>query len=72
MEHPAPPPAPQGELEGVLGQFSDCLRTTYLLVKVEGMECREAAALLGTTTSAVKQRVHRATAMLREQLREES
>jgi RNA polymerase sigma-70 factor, ECF subfamily len=72
LEHRTAPRAPQGELEGVLGQFSDCLRTTYLLVKVEGMECREAAALLGTTTSAVKQRVHRATAMLREQLREES
>jgi RNA polymerase sigma-70 factor, ECF subfamily len=68
---PAPCPAEAG-LGGVLEQFSECLRTTYVLVKVEGLECSEAAALLGTTTSAVKQRVHRATAMLREQLRTEA
>ncbi len=70
LEHRAAPRAPESELGGVLDQFSDCLRTTYMLVKVEGMECREAAALLGTSTSAVKQRVHRATALLREQLRQ--
>jgi RNA polymerase sigma-70 factor, ECF subfamily len=70
LELRAAPRAPQAEL--ALDRFSDCLRTTYVLVKVEGMECREAAALLGTTTSAVKQRVHRATAMLRAQLREEA
>jgi RNA polymerase sigma-70 factor (ECF subfamily) len=63
-------PSDERELGAVLDQFSDCLRTTYVLVKVEGLECREAAALLGTTTSAVKQRVHRATALLRAQLRE--
>jgi RNA polymerase sigma-70 factor (ECF subfamily) len=72
LEHRAAPRAPEGELEDVLGTFSDCLRTTYVLVKVEGMECSEAAALLGTTTSAVKQRVHRATAMLRAQLRQDA
>ncbi|MET0285681.1 MAG: RNA polymerase sigma factor [Polyangiales bacterium] len=72
LERRAAPGSPQAELGGVLAGFSDCLRTTYVLVKVEGMECREAAALLGTTTSAVKQRVHRATAMLREQLRDEA
>ncbi|HEX5659450.1 MAG TPA: RNA polymerase sigma factor [Polyangiales bacterium] len=65
-------PRSGGELGGMLDQVSDCLRTTYVLVKVEGMECREAAALLGTTTSAVKQRVHRATALLRAQLCEEA
>jgi RNA polymerase sigma-70 factor, ECF subfamily len=72
LERRAAPRTAPAELGGMLDQFSDCLRTTYVLVKVEGMECREAAALLGTTTSAVKQRVHRATALLREQLREEA
>lgn len=67
-----PAPTHTRELNSLLEGFSDCLRTTYLLVKVEGLECREAAEVLGTTTSAVKQRIHRATALLRTRLRDEA
>ncbi|MEY4508600.1 MAG: hypothetical protein RLZZ450_722 [Pseudomonadota bacterium] len=51
-----------------LGLLSECVRTTYLLVKAEGLSCAETATLLGISVSAVKQRVHRATAELRAEL----
>jgi RNA polymerase sigma-70 factor (ECF subfamily) len=56
-------------VRGPLSVLSERVRTTYLLVKVEGLSCAEAAKVLGTTPSAVKQRVHRANEELRAQLR---
>ena len=51
--------------ERQLGALSESLRAAYVLVKMEGMSCAEAAAVLGATTNAVKQRVHRATEELK-------
>lgn len=48
-----------------LAGLSDTLRSAYMLVKVEGMSCAEAAGLLGTSPSAVKQRIHRVSDELR-------
>jgi RNA polymerase sigma-70 factor, ECF subfamily len=59
-------------LDGPLSFRSERLRETYRLVKVEGLTCAEAANVLGTTASAVKQRIHRANAELRAQLRKQS
>lgn len=52
-------------LEARLGALSESVRVAYVLVKVEGMSCAEAAEVLGTTSTAIKQRVHRATEELR-------
>lgn len=47
-------------LERELMRLSEALRAAYILVKLEELSCAEAAAVLGTSVSAVKQRVHRA------------
>jgi RNA polymerase sigma-70 factor (ECF subfamily) len=49
----------EGVLHTRLAGLSDTLRRAYMLVKVEGLSCAEAADLLGTSPSAVKQRIHR-------------
>ena len=51
--------------ERQLSTLSESLRAAYVLVKVEGMSCAEAGAVLGASTSAVKQRVHRASEQLK-------
>ncbi|MET0342977.1 MAG: RNA polymerase sigma factor [Polyangiales bacterium] len=52
-------------LEARLASLTESVRAAYILVKVDGMSCAEAAEVLGTTSTAVKQRVHRATEELR-------
>ncbi|MGK4003188.1 RNA polymerase sigma factor [Sorangium sp. So ce1036] len=43
-----------------LNKMSELSRTAYLLLKEEGLNVSEAAAVLGTSTDVVKQRAHRA------------
>jgi RNA polymerase sigma-70 factor (ECF subfamily) len=57
-------------LEAGLALLSECLRSAYVLVKLEGLSCSEAASVLGASPSAVKQRVHRASEELKLHLRE--
>jgi len=57
-------------LECKLRGLSEVLRSAFVLVKVEGLSCAETAKLLGTSVSAIKQRVHRATEALRIELAE--
>jgi RNA polymerase sigma-70 factor (ECF subfamily) len=47
-------------LESELARLSETLRSAYVLVRIEGLSSSEAATVLGASTSAVKQRVHRA------------
>jgi len=51
-----------------LGRLSETLRVAYLMVKLEGLTCAEAGSALGVSTSAIKQRVHRAGEELKAQL----
>jgi RNA polymerase sigma-70 factor (ECF subfamily) len=51
-------------------RMSEKLLQTYWLVKYEGVSCAQTARLLGTSTEAVKQRVHRVREMLHAILRE--
>lgn len=55
-------------LEQRLADMSETLRSALILVRIEGMSCEEAASVLGTSSAAVKQRVFRASALLREKL----
>jgi RNA polymerase sigma-70 factor (ECF subfamily) len=48
-----------------LRKISEKNRSAYVLVKEEGLSTKEAAAVLGTTAAAVKQRAHRACEHLR-------
>ncbi|MET0385987.1 MAG: RNA polymerase sigma factor, partial [Polyangiales bacterium] len=61
--------AAQRALEAVfekeLGELSETLRAAYVMVKLEGLGCAEAASVLGVSTSAIKQRVHRASEQLK-------
>jgi RNA polymerase sigma-70 factor (ECF subfamily) len=45
-------------------------RNAYWLLRQEGLSLKRAAAVLGTTVSAVKLRAHRASVALRAALRE--
>lgn len=56
--------------EAQLGELSENLRSAYLLVKLEGLSCADAADVLGTTRAAIKQRVHRSIEELRAGLSE--
>jgi RNA polymerase sigma-70 factor (ECF subfamily) len=49
--------------------MSELSRTAYLLLKEEGLDVSEAAAVLGTSTDVVKQRAHRAYDQIRAALR---
>jgi RNA polymerase sigma-70 factor (ECF subfamily) len=49
----------------VLSAQAEPSRTAYILVRLEGVAVQEAAGVLGTTTDAVKQRVHRVAEALR-------
>jgi len=61
-------------LEGRLRQRFDALpeiqRTAYRLLRLEGVSLARAAAVLGTSVTAVKLRVHRAVVALRAVVRE--
>jgi RNA polymerase sigma-70 factor, ECF subfamily len=56
-------------LEGALGGLSDEHREVVLLRDMEGLSAAEVAASLGISVEAVKSRLHRARAALREALR---
>lgn len=48
-----------------LAGMSETIRSAYVLLKEEELSAKEAAAVLGTTPDAVKQRAHRAYVQLR-------
>ncbi|MGK3997165.1 RNA polymerase sigma factor [Sorangium sp. So ce1024] len=48
-----------------LSKMSELSRVAYLLLKEEGLNVSEAAAVLGTSTDVVKQRAHRAYNQIR-------
>jgi len=55
-------------VEQELQRMSEKNRSAYILLKIEGLTAVEAAAVLGTTVDAVKQRASRAYEALREAL----
>jgi RNA polymerase sigma-70 factor (ECF subfamily) len=55
-------------VEQELQRMSEKNRSAYILLKIEGLSAAEAAAVLGTTADAVKQRAFRAYESLREAL----
>jgi RNA polymerase sigma-70 factor (ECF subfamily) len=55
-------------VEQELQRMSERNRSAYILLKIEGLSAVEAAAVLGTTGDAVKQRAFRAYEALREAL----
>lgn len=55
-------------LEDALARLSDPLREAFVLRHVEQLSVEETAAVLGTSISAVKMRVHRAREQLKEWL----
>ena len=71
----SPDPARAGvtriSLQSALAALPDAVREAFLLVKAEGLKCREAAAVLGIPEGTVKYRVHQAVILLRELLDEE-
>ena len=58
-------------LAGALARLPDSQRTAFELLKQDGLTLAEAAAVLGTTTTAVKLRAHRAYEALRAVLGED-
>jgi RNA polymerase sigma-70 factor (ECF subfamily) len=75
IQSPSPNPEQQvlqGELRGQLEAVIDALPATYRVVfvlrEVEGMSTSETAACLDLREDAVKTRLHRARALLREEL----
>lgn len=55
-------------LETAIGDLPDALRPAFVLRDIEGLSTREAAEVLGISTSALKVRLHRARLQLRESL----
>lgn len=55
-------------VEQELQRMSEKNRSAYILIKIEGLSTVEAAAILGTSADAVKQRAFRAYEALREAL----
>jgi RNA polymerase sigma-70 factor (ECF subfamily) len=49
-----------------LARMSDRNRTAYILLRQEGLTVDEAAAVMGTSNDAIKQRAHRANETIRE------
>jgi len=49
-----------------LARMSDLNRTAYILLRQEGLTVEEAAAVMGTSNDAIKQRAHRANETIRE------
>lgn len=58
-------------LAGALAQMPESQRTAFELLKQDGLTLAEAAAVLGTTATAVKLRAHRAYESLRAVLGED-
>lgn len=59
------------ELEYRLASLSSSLRLAYCLTKIEGLTSAQAAKVLGTSADAIKQRVRRASELLRKGLSEQ-
>jgi RNA polymerase sigma-70 factor (ECF subfamily) len=55
-------------VQSVLLAQPEAARTSYILVRLEGVSVADAAAILSASTDAIKQRVHRVAQALREQL----
>jgi RNA polymerase sigma-70 factor, ECF subfamily len=55
-------------VQTVLLAQPEAARTSYILVRLEGVSVADAAAILSASTDAIKQRVHRVALALREQL----
>jgi RNA polymerase sigma-70 factor (ECF subfamily) len=55
-------------VQAALSMQPEAARTAYILVRLEGVSVADAAAILGASTDATKQRVHRVALALREQL----
>jgi RNA polymerase sigma-70 factor (ECF subfamily) len=72
----SPDPARAGmtrmSLQSALAALPDSVREAFLLVKAEGLKCREAAAVLGIPEGTLKYRVHQAVILLRALLDEEA
>ena len=58
-----------GVVTAELDRMSEKNRVAYVLLREHGLSVKEAAAVLGTTTTVVKQRAHRAYDLLRAALR---
>lgn len=63
-----PPPELSFEFEQLLAELPASQREVLILMKVEGRSLAEVAAATGTSTGAVKQKVHRAYEKLRKLL----
>lgn len=61
-------PALRRRIARALDRLSSAQRETFLLVHLEGMTVREAAAITGRATGTVKSHLHRALRSLREDL----
>ena len=68
---PMPSALDRVALENAIATLPTALRETFLLVKAEGLTCREAASVLEIPTGTVKYRIHEATKRLRELLTSE-
>jgi RNA polymerase sigma-70 factor (ECF subfamily) len=55
-------------LDEAIRQLPESLRQAFILREVEGLSTEEAAAVMGLSENAVKVRLHRARARLRDQL----
>ncbi|HTU62837.1 MAG TPA: RNA polymerase sigma factor, partial [Polyangiales bacterium] len=55
-------------VQSVLLSQPEAARTSYILVRLEGVSVADAAAILSASSDAIKQRVHRVAQALREQL----
>jgi RNA polymerase sigma-70 factor (ECF subfamily) len=55
-------------LEAAIDRLPDIYRSVLVLRQIEGQDVAETAAVLGVTEEVVKTRLHRARAMLREEL----
>jgi RNA polymerase sigma-70 factor (ECF subfamily) len=58
-------------LAHVLAQLPDSQRTTFEMIRQDGLSLREAAAVMGTTVNAIKLRAHRAYVALRSSIADE-
>lgn len=72
LKNTAQPEAESGPITQALSQLPDAQRSAIHLHYYEGFSAAEIATLDNTTTDAVYQRLHRARAVLRELLKEDS
>ena len=58
-------------MDGAMASLPSIFREAFLLVKLEGLTCREAAEALGVPQGTVKFRIYRAVRLLRARLQED-